>query len=262
MFAIISTALIIKLTLLPAMIGLLSLAGRRWGPTVAGCLVGLPLTSGPVILFLALEQGAPFAARAAQGTLLALISLAAFCVVYARMSRRAAWFPCLTAGSAMYLASTFVLERLTIPLPAAFLAAVLILAVALYLLPDDFARVVASHPPAWEIPVRMLTSAAIVIALTAAAHSLGPRLSGLLTPFPVAASILAGFTHHFEGAAAAVRLLRGLLAGLFSFALCFLIIALTLESWGLTWSFSIALLAAVAVQGASLWVLASRARNG
>jgi len=37
-----------KLLLTPALLGLVSLAGRRWGPAVSGWLVGLPLTSGPV----------------------------------------------------------------------------------------------------------------------------------------------------------------------------------------------------------------------
>jgi AraC-like DNA-binding protein len=41
-----------------------------------------------------------------------------------------------------------------------------------------------------------------VFALTTAAAALGPHLSGLLTPFPVAATILAGSTHYFEGSAA------------------------------------------------------------
>ena len=53
-------------------------SGRRWGPAVGGWLAGLPLTSGPVSLILALEQGPEFTARAALGTLFGLISLAAF----------------------------------------------------------------------------------------------------------------------------------------------------------------------------------------
>ena len=47
---------ILKLILAPVIIGGASLAGRRWGPAVSGWLVGLPLTSGPVIFFLALSQ--------------------------------------------------------------------------------------------------------------------------------------------------------------------------------------------------------------
>ena len=250
-----STTLIIKLTLLPVLIGLVSLAGRRWGPTVTGWLVALPLTSGPVVLFLALEQGAAFAARAARSTLLGIISLAAFCLVYSRLSRRASWFPCVLVSWAAFFVLTFALDRITVPFLLAFLVVIVILAAVLRLLPDGIARVAPANPPAWEIPVRMLAATAVVVTLTSVAHSLGPRLSGLLTPFPVAATILGGFTHHFEGAAAAVRLFRGMLAGLFAFAVFFLLIALTLEPWGLAASFGAASLAALFLHTGSLWFL-------
>ena len=74
-------SLALKLVLTPALIALASLAGRRWGPAVSGWLVGLPLTSGPVTFFLALNQGLAFAAAAAVGTLAGTISQAAFCLV-------------------------------------------------------------------------------------------------------------------------------------------------------------------------------------
>src|SRR5689334_15298204 len=71
-----------KLLVSPLLIGAVSLAGRRWGPAVSGWLVGLPLTSGPVVLFLALEQGTTFAAAAAQAIMLGIISVGVFCLTY------------------------------------------------------------------------------------------------------------------------------------------------------------------------------------
>ncbi|QHS10034.1 hypothetical protein [Sinimarinibacterium sp. NLF-5-8] len=47
----------VKLFASPLLIGLASLAGRRWGPTAAGLLGGLPLVGGPVIIAIWLEQG-------------------------------------------------------------------------------------------------------------------------------------------------------------------------------------------------------------
>jgi hypothetical protein len=40
--------LLLKLIVAPLLIGAASLAGRRWGETVSGWFIGLPLTSGPV----------------------------------------------------------------------------------------------------------------------------------------------------------------------------------------------------------------------
>jgi hypothetical protein len=56
--------LALKLLLIPSFIGLVSLAGRLWGPTVAGWLAGLPVVAGPILFLLWLEQGAEFARSA------------------------------------------------------------------------------------------------------------------------------------------------------------------------------------------------------
>ncbi len=46
--------LLLKLVLSPLLLLMATLAVRRWGAAVGGLLVGLPLTSGPVSIFLAL----------------------------------------------------------------------------------------------------------------------------------------------------------------------------------------------------------------
>ena len=68
-----------------------SLAQRRWGARVAGVIVGLPLTAGPVSLFFSMEQGTAFAAEAAVGTLLGVVPLAAFCLAYSRAASEFGW---------------------------------------------------------------------------------------------------------------------------------------------------------------------------
>ena len=47
--------LALKLTFAPILLAAATLAVRRWGEIVGGLLVGLPLTSGPISVFLALE---------------------------------------------------------------------------------------------------------------------------------------------------------------------------------------------------------------
>ncbi|EKM5824226.1 hypothetical protein PU342_004709, partial [Salmonella enterica] len=65
------TLLFFKLVFTPVLMLLSTLASRKWGETVGGILVGLPLTSGPISLFLALEHGKEFAANATNGSLAA-----------------------------------------------------------------------------------------------------------------------------------------------------------------------------------------------
>lgn len=75
--------LILKLLLAPSLIALVTLAGRRWGPGVAGWLSAFPIVSGPILLAIALGQGGDFAAVAAANTLLAVLAILAFSVAYA-----------------------------------------------------------------------------------------------------------------------------------------------------------------------------------
>ncbi len=80
-----------KLLLVPALIGAITLAAHRWGPDVGGWLSGFPVVSGPVLLLLALERGAEFAARAAVGTLSAVIAILCFGLSYAWAATRFNW---------------------------------------------------------------------------------------------------------------------------------------------------------------------------
>lgn len=250
--------LAIKVGLPTLLIGAASLAGRRWGSVVGGWLVGLPLTSGPVILLLTLEYGDAFAAHAAHGIVLGLISTAAFAVVYALAARRRSWAWCWGLSWAAFAACTAILNLIAFSLAGAFLAAIAALALALPLLPPTEEPAAGVAAPSWETPLRMLAAAAIVVALTGVAGSLGPRLSGLITPLPVAGTIMTVFTHRLEGASSSVRLLRGFIAGNFAFAAFFLVVATRLVAWGLLPTFGVAILAACAVQGAALLLLQVR----
>src|SRR6059036_3322561 len=92
------TPALVKLLLTPGLIAVATLLERRWGPAVGGAIAGLPLTSAPVSLFLALEQGPAFAAAAAVATLLGLLAQGALCLAYSWTARRAPWRTCAGAG--------------------------------------------------------------------------------------------------------------------------------------------------------------------
>ena len=244
-----------KLLLTPLFIGAVSLAGRRWGPSVSGWLVGLPLSSGPVVFFFALEQGSRFASAAAQGALAGIISLCGFSLAYIWISKRSGWMASILASWAVFFALTFFMDRLKIPLVLAVIGPLLILLVVLKLIPDATPFEELPATPHWEILVRMIASTAMVLILTGSANFLGPRLSGLLTPFPVMSSVLAVFSHRFQGAPAAAHFLRGLLVGLFTFATFFLVVALMIDHWGVLLAFVSATAAALFIHASSLFLM-------
>ena len=249
-------SLTLKLILTPTLIGAASLAGRRWGPAVSGWFVGLPLTSGPIAFFLALNQGLGFARAAAVGTLTGTISQAAFCLVYGWLASRFTWPLTVLASSLIFAGSTVILQYLSLPLVTLFLTVILVLILANCLMPRrPEVSSSAGMLPLWDIPARMVIATAYVLLLTGLAPTLGPHLTGLLSPFPLYAAILAVFAHHLRGPAPAAGVVKGLLLGLFAFASFFLVLAALIEQVGIALAFAAAITVTAVFQGGSLWVL-------
>ena len=113
---------------------------------------------------------------------------------------------------------------------------------------------IAPGPPhsKWDLPLRMIAAAALVIVLTGAADRLGPEWSGLLAPFPVATAIIAAFTHAQRGVDAVVVYFRGFLPALVSFGLFCLVLAIALEPLGLTVALILALVVQLSTQTVTL----------
>lgn len=245
----------LKIITVPLLVGLVSLAGRKWGPLVSGWLVGLPLTSGPVVLFLALEQGRSFAATSAQGTMIGLISVCVFCLIYSRLARRFGWPFSLFCSILVFLICTDLLNHLHISLPLSFFLVLLALGLTLLLLDKSTGETGTDEVPGWEIFLRMVAATGLVVIITEAAHILGPYLSGLLTPFPIFTSVFAVFTHRSKGGVAATRLLRGVIAGLFTFATFFFLVASLIMRFGTASAFVCAVCSAILLHAGSLWLL-------
>lgn len=238
-----------------------TLAARRWGPTVGGLLVGLPLTSGPVSVFLALEQGRTFAATAARGSMLGLIGVAAFCVAYARVAARLGPPGCLAIGFVAYAAVMLLAQRIEAGAWGAFVVTIAALVCALPLMPHPPGTGVEQQPPPWwDLPLRIVAATGMVLLITAVASALGPTWSGLLSPFPVFSSVLAAFAHAMSGPDAAARLQRGVVMGVFSFAAFFLVVTLLVEAQSLALAYLCATGTALVVNGLS--VVAVQRKNG
>src|SRR3546814_7506074 len=119
--------LIFNLAVTPLVLVAASLAVRRWGAAVGGFLVGLPLTSVPVSVFLALERGPDFAVQATSGSLAATAAQAAFCLAYCRLAARG-WLAAMTGASIAFACIAAVLQWSGLSQTWLFLVSVLALA--------------------------------------------------------------------------------------------------------------------------------------
>jgi hypothetical protein len=245
--------LLLKLTLAPLLVLGASLVRNRWGPAVGGWIISLPLTSAPVVLILALERGNTFAAETSIGVILGLVSQSAFVLIYCwlLLRSRLPWYASLPLGWCVFLASTLLLRYIQTTIWLAFLGFTVILALVVKSIPrlNEEETLTPSNGAWWDIPARMLAAATLVFLITESAVILGPLLSGLLTPFPVYTSVLAGSEHRNRGAESTVRLVRGAAVGFFTPGFFFLIVGVSLPVLGLASSFGLAIIASLILHG-------------
>lgn len=256
-----SFILALKLALVPALIGAVTLAGRHWGATMAGWLSAFPIVSGPILYFIALDQGAAFVARAAVGTLAAVLAILVFAISYAWAATRFGWSICLAVAFAAYLVAV---AALSLAPPAVWIVAPAVYA-ALWIAPRLFPTLNPAAPVnaqrGNDIYLRMIAGAILVFLVTRFSAALGPQLSGVFAMFPVMASVLVAFSHHHSGARFAVELLRGMVLGFYAFATFCLVLAMTLPMLGIGTGFIVALLSAAVVQAGSRLRLSFRANR-
>lgn len=240
--------LFLKLTLVPLLLLATSLAGRRWGPRVAGRLAGLPVVVGPILVVLTLEHGAAFGARAAIAALGGVAAVLAFNLGYAWLCRARSWPLSWVAAATAWFA---VVSTLSWWSPG-WIASVVLGVGALWLAPRFFPPLAGAAAPraltSLDLALRMAMGAALTLAITAASAKLGPLWSGLVTTFPVMTSVLAVASHRAQGPAFTGALLRGMVTGMAGFAAFCIAMAAVLPLAGVAPAVAIAVLAALSTQ--------------
>jgi len=161
-----------------------------------------------------------------------LVPLALSCLVFSLLSFRVDWPASLVACCLTFFAVAFILNYVSAPLLWSFLGVLACLAITRSLFCSGRVEGGSHKPPIWEIPARATAATALVLLITEGATMLGPHLSGLLTPFPVYATILGVFTLKFDGANACALFLRGVVTGCFTTAVFLLIVSSFIITFG------------------------------
>ncbi len=247
-------ALILKLTLAPGLVYVATRVARRLGHRAGGLVGGLPVVAAPVLVIYTVEHGEAFAAVAARGAVLGVLSLTAFCVAYVASARR----PLALALAAGWVAFGVLTAAMSSFEPPLAVAAALTLA-AIGAASVWIARIPRSHAGAEDrgdlLAWRLLVTALLVLALTAAAGKLSAHLAGLLAPFPIITAVLAGFTQARSGSDAAIELLGGLVPALVCFTGFFVVLAALIEPVGAVAAFACATVFTLMTWGLlALWV--------
>jgi uncharacterized membrane protein (GlpM family) len=247
--------LALKLLLVPALLAAISMAGKRWGPGVAGWLAGFPSLTGPILFFLALERGPEFTAQASILSLSCVFPAIAFGTSYAWACRRLRWQGSLVYAFTAWTLAVLLLAQLPLTVGWSLAISLLTLFAAPRLFPRAQTQWGSRPMPPSELLLRMVSGALMVLGVTAAAEALGSVWTGLFAAFPVMSSVLAVFSHRANGAGFVVAMLRSMIGGFYSYLTYCLVVAVLLEQFGVAATFTIAVAAAITVQGVAKFVV-------
>lgn len=232
--------LLLKVTLIPTVIALVTLIIRRWGSKIGGLIGSMPWVAGPILLFFILEQGTAFGIHSIQGTMTGILALIAFCFSYATFSRMLGWPFTLLLSYLIYTITALLVNWAQLNLVASYVLTMLGILTALRFFPAPTTQPPTVRRLPFDILIRMLVATLFVLLITGLAHLLGPVWSGILTPFPILTSVLAIFSHSLQGSNATIAILRGLVIGLLGFTTFFFLQAYWLPVFPLVLSFGLA----------------------
>ncbi|MGE5513318.1 MAG: hypothetical protein ACM31O_18965 [Bacteroidota bacterium] len=235
-----------KIFAVPVLVALATLAIRRWGAAVGGLLMGLPIMTGPISLLLALEQGTAFAATTTVGIILAVGAMGPYALVSYWTAGRLPWPLCMAAALAAFAVAALGLQNLPVDHRQASAVAASSMLLALVAMPRVRKIADMRSPPWWDIPLRMLVTAVLVVTVTFLASDLGPRLSGIMSTLPIISTVVVSFTLHQAGAAAGRAVIRANSIAMLSFIAFFLVVGETIEASGIAAAYTLALVVTAA----------------
>jgi hypothetical protein len=186
------TLLLFKLFATPLIVGIAGWVSRRWGTAAGGWVAGLPVTTGPISVFLFVEYGADFSIQAALGTLYAMPAIAATAAGY-RMAVNfgCGWVSSQATAQGCYLAMAFFLALFNPDPLLIFLLSMGPIIAGLGLAGSSSRSPLPAFSSNTVLVMRLAVTTALVLVITVLAPMLGPMLSGLLGTVLIVAGVLA-----------------------------------------------------------------------
>ena len=181
-------------------------------------MAGLPVTTGPISVFLFVEYGADFASQAALGTLYAMPAIAATAVGYRiAVSLGSGWIVSQLVSQSGYVGMVLLLSVFKPGGAPVFLLSMLSIVVGLAAMRSTGSRALPAFSSNQVLVMRMVSTTALVLIITTLASFLGPTLSGLLSTVLILAGVLAATAHREHGSAGGLAVMRGMMQGQIAF---------------------------------------------
>jgi hypothetical protein len=234
--------LLVRMAVAAAFVITASIVTERSGPAIGALVATLPVSAGPAYIFLALDHDAAFVAQGALASLpmngaTVLMSL----VLVYLLQRRGAVFS-LAAGISIWFSFAYLVRTFDWSLAGGIALNVAALAICLPLVQRFRIAKMPLITRRWfDIPLRAALVAILVATVVTTSTIVGPRISGVMTLFPVVfTSLMLILAPRIGGPATAAVLANGQW-GLIGFGVAIVVLHLAAVPFGRAAALSLAL---------------------
>jgi hypothetical protein len=220
-----TVTLIIRMAVTAAFLLAATVTAERAGPLIGGLVATLPISAGPIYIFLAIDHGAHFVGVSALGSLVGNGNNIVFGLMYALLAQKRSLAVSLSGALAVWLGATVLTNQVTWTLPAAIAYNVVVLAVSLWL-SASLRHVRSPQVKArwYDLVMRAVMVAALVGTVVTLSYHIGPTISGNLAVIPIVMGSIVFILHRRVGGPATAAVMANAIIGLggFGFACAFL----------------------------------------
>ncbi len=248
--------LALKMALTATIVVIISVVVERSGPFVGALIAALPTAAGAAYIILAFEHPPEFIAASAVGSAAATAAVSIFAFTYSMLAQRHGLLLSISVAIAVWFVGAAALRMVAwTPLTAMFLN----IAAFAITVPLSW-RYRTSGPPAkflrsaYDIPLRALTAAVVVAAVTTASHSIGSFASGVFAVFPIVMACSVVILHPRIGGIASASMFAHAQIALNGLWLSFLAVHYLVAPFGVWGALALGLAVSVAWSGL-LWLV-------
>ena len=252
-------ALTAKMAITALFVSAATIIAERLGAAVGALVATLPVSAGPVYVFLALDHDASFISASAVASLALNAATAIFVTVYVVVAQRRSLWISVSLAFAVWLVATLALGPVHWTAGSAFILNVVVFAFYLFVV-ETFCLVhmPSTTRPWYDFAIRAGMVALLVGGVVTLSFRIGPAGSGVLAVFPVIYMSIMVILHRRVGGAATAAVLANAVPGLAGFGAALLTLHLAAVPLGSALALVLALGVAVAWNAA---IYATRRRQ-
>jgi uncharacterized membrane protein (GlpM family) len=253
--------LALKMGLTAFIVVVVSVVVERAGPFIGALIAALPTAAAAAYIILAFEHAPDFIAASAVGSTAGTAAISVFALTYSALAQRHGLLLSLSAALAVWFVGAAALRFVAWTPATAALLNVVAFGTTIPLsrryrtagVPARFVRT------AYDIPLRALTAAVVVAAVTTASYSIGSFVSGMFAVFPIVMASAAVILHPRVGGVASASMFAHAQIALNGLWLGFLVVHFAVAPLGVWAAYGAGLIVSICFSSA-LWLLRRRGK--